>query len=179
MSRPKLKPEVKEKWLAALRDPERYVQFRGGLRDDGFGGPQECLCCLGVLNDISELGIWDTDGNYVTPGVRDEWREAYERAKRDWPDKGKKFWRDWADGDSGTQFEEEEEGIHVDVAEWAFVDITANDVHIPFVNAESIRDRLPEDRVAGVDLSNESIATLNDDMGATFEMLADLIEDQM
>jgi hypothetical protein len=176
--KPKLKPEVKKMWLAALRDPSRYVQFRGGLRDDDYDGPQECLCCLGVLNDISGLGEWGTAGNYITPGVRDEWREAYARAKRDWPGEGEEYWRDWAAENAGPQFEEEEEGIHINVAEWAFVDISA-DVHIPYINAESIRDRLPEDRVEGVDLSNGSIANLNDDYGATFEMLADLIEEQL
>lgn len=38
--------EVKEKWVAALRDKERYTQTRRKLRDEnGF-------CCLGVLCDL-------------------------------------------------------------------------------------------------------------------------------
>jgi hypothetical protein len=40
-----MNPEVKTKWLAALRDPEAK-QTKGCLRDNnGF-------CCLGVLTDI-------------------------------------------------------------------------------------------------------------------------------
>ena len=51
MAEPKLKPEVKEKWLAALRSGN-YKQTQNRLkRNDTF-------CCLGVLCDISGQGEW-------------------------------------------------------------------------------------------------------------------------
>jgi hypothetical protein len=54
----KLKPEVKEKWLAALRSGE-YNQGRRQLRtSDGN------YCCIGVLCDISGLGEWVDDAGY-------------------------------------------------------------------------------------------------------------------
>jgi hypothetical protein len=43
----KMNPEVKAKWLAALRSGE-YSQTADKLRDTGSGG----YCCLGVLCDL-------------------------------------------------------------------------------------------------------------------------------
>jgi hypothetical protein len=52
---PKMNPEVKAKWLAALRS-RKYKQGKDTLHaGDRF-------CCLGVLCDISDLGIWDLPG---------------------------------------------------------------------------------------------------------------------
>jgi hypothetical protein len=50
----KMNPEVKAKWVAALRSGE-YKQIQGRLHDEkGF-------CCLGVLCAVSELGDWVMD----------------------------------------------------------------------------------------------------------------------
>ena len=52
----KMNPDIKAKWLEALRDPDRYKQTEGALKDNcGF-------CCLGVLTDI-----WarENDGKWV------------------------------------------------------------------------------------------------------------------
>lgn len=58
----KLKPEVKEKWVAALRSGE-YKQGRGCLHNKN-----NAFCCLGVLSDISGLGRWtpldEVSGNF-------------------------------------------------------------------------------------------------------------------
>jgi len=44
-------PEIKEKWINALRSGE-YEQIRGALRrEEGF-------CCLGVLCDIINTDCW-------------------------------------------------------------------------------------------------------------------------
>lgn len=51
----KLKPEVKEKWLAALRSGE-YRQAKGALRRPGYtaeGAASESFCCLGVLCEVA------------------------------------------------------------------------------------------------------------------------------
>lgn len=51
---PKLSPELKAKWLQALRGGE-YAQTREKLRDDdGF-------CCLGVLCDLVDPKGWGAD----------------------------------------------------------------------------------------------------------------------
>jgi|14_taG_2_1085336.scaffolds.fasta_scaffold00855_14 hypothetical protein len=56
-----MNPTRKQEWLAALRSG-KYQQYQGALS----GGPDgKNLCCLGVLNDISNLGEWDSTGAYV------------------------------------------------------------------------------------------------------------------
>lgn len=47
-----MNPELKAKWIAALRSGD-YKQGRGVLRS-----PDESFCCLGVLCDISGMGQW-------------------------------------------------------------------------------------------------------------------------
>ncbi len=52
-----MKPEVKTKWLAALRSGQ-YPQARGRLRSsDGY-------CCLGVLCDIVDPTQWNGRNEY-------------------------------------------------------------------------------------------------------------------
>lgn len=58
----KLDPEVKEKWLAALRSGE-YEQGDGQLCYNGK------FCCLGVLNDVLDLGYPEGYG-YLTDAPR-------------------------------------------------------------------------------------------------------------
>lgn len=56
-----MNPEIKAKWVAALRSGE-YKQAFGRLRDG------DLFCCLGVLCDIhakeTEEGWWDDRGYY-------------------------------------------------------------------------------------------------------------------
>lgn len=56
----KMNPEIKAKWVAALRSGD-YEQGRGYLHRGGF-------CCLGVACDlfIKETGraCWDGDGDF-------------------------------------------------------------------------------------------------------------------
>lgn len=56
----KMNPEIKAKWLEALRSGE-YQQGRRSLHADGS------YCCLGVLCDISNLDTWKhrVDGIYA------------------------------------------------------------------------------------------------------------------
>lgn len=54
-----MNPEIKAKWVAALRSGE-YKQLQGALRSDNEAG--SCFCCLGVLCDLytEDKGIeWD------------------------------------------------------------------------------------------------------------------------
>lgn len=57
-----MKPEIKAKWVAALRSGE-YKQGHGALRyEDSF-------CCLGVLCDLAAregVGAWREDGTFAT-----------------------------------------------------------------------------------------------------------------
>lgn len=53
----KINPEVKAKWVAALRSGN-YPQTKGRLRDaNGF-------CCFGVLCDLKDHTAWSASGNY-------------------------------------------------------------------------------------------------------------------
>lgn len=51
MSNPKMKPEVKEAWLNALRSGE-YEQGEGALHKIEEDGP-DTFCCLGVLCELA------------------------------------------------------------------------------------------------------------------------------
>jgi hypothetical protein len=51
-------PELKEKWIKALRSGE-YTQGRGALRSTTKNGT--CYCCLGVLADIVDHDAWRDD----------------------------------------------------------------------------------------------------------------------
>lgn len=63
---PKMNPEIKEKWLTALRSGD-YVQGKGCLcrvEEDG----SKTYCCLGVLTDlyIQEMGLgWGRGVSYL------------------------------------------------------------------------------------------------------------------
>lgn len=48
----KLNPEVKARWVAALRSGE-YTQGKGMLRE-----ADNCMCCLGVLCDLYDKDGW-------------------------------------------------------------------------------------------------------------------------
>ena len=47
----KLNPEIKEKWIAALRSGE-YPQHRGAI----YNSDRTAFCCLGVLHRIVQKG---------------------------------------------------------------------------------------------------------------------------
>lgn len=56
----KMKPEIKERWLKALRSGE-YTQGRGSLRYTKREKQVDAFCCLGVLCDIAQkdgIGHW-------------------------------------------------------------------------------------------------------------------------
>ena len=62
VERLKLKPEIKEKWLKALRSGE-YAQTNGALSNE------EGFCCLGVLCDIKNK-------EDMMNGASNQWFEA-------------------------------------------------------------------------------------------------------
>lgn len=51
-----MNPEIKQKWLDALRSGE-YEQAKGALRKQDDEG-NDLFCCLGVLCDIVAKGDW-------------------------------------------------------------------------------------------------------------------------
>ncbi len=67
----KMKPEIKEKWLAALRSGE-YQQCAGALRRSDHHG-NLTHCCLGVLCDLAAkdgIGKWEAE-HFISGGYRD------------------------------------------------------------------------------------------------------------
>jgi hypothetical protein len=52
----KMNPEIKARWVAALRSGG-YKQTRGRLRHG------DSFCCLGVLCDLHDAGLWQTYGS--------------------------------------------------------------------------------------------------------------------
>lgn len=54
---------LKDKWVKALRSG-KYKQGKGKLL-----GPNNRFCCLGVLCDVSELGVWCDQHSYVFKGL--------------------------------------------------------------------------------------------------------------
>lgn len=71
----KLRPEIKERWLKALRSGN-YIQGQGCLRKNE--DPNK-FCCLGVLADIMELETEDNAArySYLFPLNGDQRRNAY------------------------------------------------------------------------------------------------------
>lgn len=53
----KMDPELKQKWIAALKSGE-YKQGKSCLHDV----EQDTYCCLGVLNEVAGYGYHSTDG---------------------------------------------------------------------------------------------------------------------
>lgn len=51
-----MKKEIKERWIAALRSKE-YKQGKNALKSG------DKYCCLGVLCDISKIGVWAEIGH--------------------------------------------------------------------------------------------------------------------
>lgn len=71
-----MKPEIKQKWIDALRSGE-YSQTSQSLKDSqGF-------CCLGVLCDLylneepNPNGFWKDDAFYYDNSYGDVWSEEY------------------------------------------------------------------------------------------------------
>lgn len=73
-----MKPEIKEKWLIALRSGE-YKQTRNTLRiasSDAKESGDYSYCCLGVLCDLyireTGLGKWDGGAFVSSSGTRED-----------------------------------------------------------------------------------------------------------
>lgn len=65
---PKLKPNIKRRWLKALRSGEYQQGYKALCQTNPKEG--EGFCCLGVLCDVIEK-----DEGLAKAGVREGWRE--------------------------------------------------------------------------------------------------------
>lgn len=70
-----MKKEVAEQWVAALRSG-KYEQGISQLKN-----ARGQYCCLGVLCDISGLGVWEAGGAYRTGP--DQFRYGYAVTPKD------------------------------------------------------------------------------------------------
>lgn len=76
---PKMDPELKARWLTALRSGQ-YKQGQGKLRSG-----DECFCCLGVLGDVLDPKGWQPFKDYWAygdEGLADETELVSEVRKR-------------------------------------------------------------------------------------------------
>lgn len=73
----KLKPEVKEKWVAALRSGA-YKQTNGCLRSERRDGTS--YCCLGVLCEVLELPKDPSSGGSYAFG----WQREHSTIPENW-----------------------------------------------------------------------------------------------
>lgn len=79
-----MNPEIKKKWLAALRGGE-FEQCTGYLKDGGK------YCCLGVLGEIQGMNLSDDVEEYLLPHefaadlTREEQEELAKRNDGDFP----------------------------------------------------------------------------------------------
>lgn len=158
-----LKPEIKQKWLEALRS-NQYPQGKEALRKTEIMSsdtvnmklPIDCFCCLGVLCDVSQVGSWSR-----TNGEEWHYHEGDDRSN-DYPPVT------IVDAVLAEGIEVEsiaEEGIKV--AE--LVD--------PKGFVAAVQALYPRKSINVVENSRvfECLATLNDN-GVTFEQIADVIE---
>ena len=185
MTDKKMNPEVKRKWVEALRSGQ-YEQLKESLYDGKKGDVTLC-CALGVLNDVSGLGQWQSDAYVVDefhPAIYrsyfdpDTWQDCVLNSLDEVPD-FRKFVIDYDDDEARIRLptkEEvqalspearehyrhcllgEDELLHTVVADWAGMDSRE-----PFLV---------------VDGQRKALHTLNDS-GMSFESLADLIEEQL
>lgn len=141
--------EIKQKWINALLSG-RYKQNNRELVS--FADSEvDSLCCLGVLNDISDLGIWNaSDQAYIAEDLSGEfnWNEEFI--------------------------------THPLVAEWAEISrdpkIDLTNIEL----SESIKDNLSIKSLIynNTKKTKAYISELND-AGITFEQLAQIIQEQL
>lgn len=148
-----MNPEIKKAWVQALRGGE----YKQAVKELCENADKKIFCCLGVLNDLSNLGHWDNDVYYTQRDVL----RAQELCREEY----------------GTNFTEEqlkentygeETTAHRDVEVWAelpaddpIVTVTAEQLNKYSLTALTVR-----------------LSSLNDAY-MTFDELADLIEAQL
>lgn len=138
----KINPELKKKWLKALRSGE-YQQGTNYLRTD-----QDEFCCLGVLCDIKDKGGWKAvpEADYF-----DQFKKL-----------GRFAWYKFPDDQTESMFNAFEES-----ASWAFVG-AHDDIDWEFAPGDFGVDRRDQ----------EELARMND-RGASFDEIADWIEEKL
>ena len=155
-----MKEEIKTKWLKALRSGE-YTQ--AGTLICETGG-QRSFCCLGVLNDISNLGEWRRGEDYVCPSGKEG---AFDRFLADGGDP-----QSWDEEQEYLYTKRENQYAHDLVVEWA--GLTDKDPELRVTDELANKYHLSPDP----DDFTLPISQLND-FHMSFLELADLIEEQL
>lgn len=146
----KLKPEVKKKWLAALRSGD-YQQVKHKLRVETEDG-KPSFCCLGVLCDIYE-------------------KEGYTEAQ--WHFRGERT----DDGNRSMQIAGEQTYVPQLIQGWAFEGYHDADLRM-YDNKDFLFDNSDKfvKKVEGY--KDLTLWKLNDEFNMTFEEIADVIEEK-
>lgn len=162
----KMNQEIKKRWIKALTDGT-YTQATGVLAENI---EEKCFCCLGVLNDISEIGEWIGESystiEYITPMDISDYRKEL----------------DFMYGENAeTYFDKNEicgeaDETHCDVQKWAGLPDTNPEIVIPakYIDFLPQVERYNRNSDGSVTVP---IATAND-AGLPFEVLAELINEQ-
>ena len=157
----RLDPEVKAKWLAALRSG-RWPQTTGNLRilveDPDY--PPVGLCCLGVLCEVAIESGFPLDRDESTPNA------GY-----------------CATNSSSEQQDYRTTELPSSVAEWAGLGTEGAERHNPRVSVEVI-EQVTSRKVAARDDARVHLSELNDgidfidedDVKLSFAQIADVIE---
>lgn len=154
MSAPKLRPEVKRQWLAALRSGE-YEQGREYLHFVEGGG--EFYCCLGVLCDLAvKDGV--VAAKTLHPSPDPDTDDAATRS-------GYEALVDYADVGEATTLPP------AAVDDWAY--------EVPPPASDDPWTVLVTDQYEPDYTRQLTLAELNDEHGYSFAQIADLIEGQL
>lgn len=147
-----MNPEIKERWVAALRSGE-YAQTMGFLHD------KEGFCCLGVLCEIAVAdGViekWEPNPNTFTTAIRPDEKLIMFYGRRG----------------SDDLDEASQTSLPTLVIEWAGLSSSNPEVFSPEV--------LEYEDFRAEDYGQTDLASLNDDDQLTFEEIADVIEKQL
>lgn len=152
-----MKPEIKTKWVAALRSGE-YTQASGELVENAA---TKRFCCLGVLSDLSAIGEW-VNRAYITSADLQE--ESYLFTVEEWEYRVAQ--KQYNSGET--------EYAHTEVVSWAGLNSENPELVVPY----SLLENYGFENPAGAEFCNIDIAELNDQR-VPFSVLADLIEEQL
>ncbi len=170
-----MNPEIKKLWVDAARSG-KYEQIYERLYD-GHNGTIRC-CFLGILCDISGLGDWNEDGEYLICSIEaidaDMWTDFVYSAVDRQPDLGAYIEND---DDAARLPKTMEELSKFKIPDWVFRPAEA-ELH-PLVSEWAGLDDVDPWLKSALHPDPRSIVRLNDYDALSFAALAQLVDEQL